>query len=173
MCATSQQFAAKCCAPQDDSRAASLSAQSATRPLRPNAQGNAGIDLRLARFLQLKVNRQIACGPMATEWIMLIDSSSPVFRQKCKLCVQRSIAFCAAGIVMMTAVTIAALLHDEHAVFVDVPSVTALRNSGSAGALAEGPPNRMLAVISALSGSEEAIVSGLRGNCTECRKQPT
>jgi len=104
---------------------------------------------------------------------MLIDSSSPVFRQKCKLCVQRSIAFCAAGIMMMAAVTIAALVHDEQAAFVDAASVTALRGSDSTGALAEESPNRMLAVISALSGSEEAIVSGLRGNRAEPQKRPT
>ncbi|HVE10832.1 MAG TPA: hypothetical protein VNE00_26505 [Paraburkholderia sp.] len=99
---------------------------------------------------------------------MLIDTTSPVFRQKCRTCVQRSIAFCAAGVVVMAVVTIAALLHQEPAVFTDASSamVSAQQQQQPAGG------GGMYAVVNALSGSEDALVGAIRGAGASAPKMP-
>jgi hypothetical protein len=111
--------------------------------------------------------RRIAFSPIATERIMLIDTTSPVFRQKCRTCVQRSIAFCAAGVVVMAVVTIAALLHQEPAVFTDASSamVSAQQQQPAGG-------GGMYAVVNALSGSEDALVGAIRGAGASAPKMP-
>ncbi|GAB2895072.1 hypothetical protein GCM10027093_33130 [Paraburkholderia jirisanensis] len=74
---------------------------------------------------------------------------------------------------MMTLVTIGALLHDEHAAFVDVAAVTTSAREQTTGVIGPAQPSgRIYAVVSAFSGSEEAIVGVIRERSDDTRKLP-
>ncbi|HEY4352382.1 MAG TPA: hypothetical protein VGN31_14215 [Paraburkholderia sp.] len=98
---------------------------------------------------------------------MWIDQVSPVLRQKGKTLVQRLLAGSAAAAIVLVVAGGAALWHEERAAGIEASSEMSLRDqvwdgrvdAGVAGNHAGG----IYAVVDALSGSEEAIVTAVRG----------
>jgi hypothetical protein len=98
---------------------------------------------------------------------MWIDQVSPVLRQKGKTLVQRLLAGSAAAAIVLVVAGGAALWHEERAASIEASSEMSLRDqvwdgrvdAGVAGNHAGG----IYAVVDALSGSEEAIVTAVRG----------
>ena len=102
---------------------------------------------------------------------MWIDQVSPVLRQKGKTLIQRVLAGGAAVAIVLAVAGGAALWHEERAARIEASSEMSLRDqvwdgridTGVAGDHAGG----IYAVVDAFSGSEEAIVTAVRGGCED------
>ncbi|MDQ7981642.1 hypothetical protein QYH69_30940 [Paraburkholderia sp. SARCC-3016] len=105
---------------------------------------------------------------------MWIDQVSPVLRQKGKTFVQRLLAGGTAVAIVLAVAGGAALWHEERAASIEASSDMSLRDQvwdGRVGtAVAGDHAGGIYAVVDAFSGSEEAIVSAIRG-CNEERSK--
>jgi hypothetical protein len=103
---------------------------------------------------------------------MWIDQVSPVLRQKGKTLVQRLLAGGAAVTVVLAVAGGAALWHEERAARIEASSAMSLRDQVWDGRIdtgvADDHAGRIYAVVDALSGSEEAIVTAVR-DCDDSR----
>jgi hypothetical protein len=98
---------------------------------------------------------------------MLIYRVGPVLRQKGKTCIQRLLGGCAAAAMVLAIAGAAALWHEVRAARIEASSAVSLRDQVWDGRIDTGErPVGIYAVVDALTGSEEAIVSAVRG-CNE------
>ncbi|MFC0400038.1 hypothetical protein [Paraburkholderia rhizosphaerae] len=96
---------------------------------------------------------------------MLIYQVSPVLRQKGKTCIQRLLGWGAAGAVVLTVAGTAALWHEVRAARIEASSALSLRDQVWGGRVDTGEaPVGINAVVDALTGSEDAIVTAVRCN---------
>jgi hypothetical protein len=95
---------------------------------------------------------------------MLIVRVSPVLRQKGKTWIQRLLGWSAAGAAVLAIAGGAALWHEVDAAHIEASSAVMLRDQVWGGQVDLGDhPAGIYAVVDALTGSEDAIVSAVRG----------